>query len=82
MNSEPAYIRLAREAEELRNRPATLEWLKMKDEMKDATFAPSIPTNPEIKIAYSGEKKNVVRRLSTSRLENSEFKKLSKLKEE
>ena len=75
----PVHERLAREAEEVRKRQAQLEWIKTQSELKEATFKPNIPTNPDIQVDYTGEKKNVVRRLSTTQIE---YDKLSKLRED
>ena len=53
----------------------------LQEKNKELTFAPNVQTNPEIKIQYSGEQKNVIRRLSTTMCKKP-IEELEKIKEQ
>jgi hypothetical protein len=53
----------------------------LQEKNKELTFAPNVQTNPEIKIEYSGEQKNVIRRLSTTMCKKP-IEELEKIKEQ
>lgn len=65
-SKEPVHIRLMLEAEAKKQKALELEKQKIAGEMRGATFAPQLPTESAAKVEYTGDLKNVVRRLSTT----------------
>ena len=81
-SSQPVYERLQKDAADLRKREKEAYETKLAREMEGVTFHPSLPVNPEVKIKYRGEKKDVVRRLSTTFPANKESEKLQMVKDQ